>query len=169
MFRHDSCNKNTVKECLGTINFYRAQKENSIYDYFYHSHLDCFESLIEDWQNECENSFAVIMDRKGHKNSNNTYSPVYATVCMKPHWEQEGIMLSGGLYDATKFDLDSDDLYPILKYIQEKFPSRNFEVVHINKGVFGDLPREVWSDENVNGNFDRTGEINGNFVKTVNT
>lgn len=167
MYKHDKCNKKVADESLKFIEMYRNKKENSIYDDFYHSHLDCFEELIGDWKKQEEDCYAIIMCRKGHKHDDGSYSPVYATVCKKPHWDDEGIMLTSGLYDATKFDLSCEDLFPIYNYIKSRFPERNFKVVYINKGVFGTNPRELWSSKEVRGNFDETGEISGILIKEV--
>ena len=116
-----------------------------------------FEELIEDWKEQEEDCYAVIMCDK----------PLYVTVCMKPHWDSEGILITSSLYDATKFDLSCEDLFPIYNYIKSRFPERNFKVVYINKGVFGTNPRELWSSKEVRGNFDETGEISGTLIKKV--
>lgn len=165
MFKHDSCNKEVVEECLKRISFVRDNKSNSIFDDFYRSHLDCFESLIEDWKDLENNSFAVIVCRKGHKNSDNTYSPVYATICMKDHWTDEGVMLTSGLYDATKFDLTSEDLYIFLKYCNSTFKNREFSIIYLDKSIFGDKPRELWSDDIVNCGFTKSGVFKGINLK----
>lgn len=167
MFKYDDCNKRVVEECLKAVDQYRGTKSNNMFDAFYHSHLDCFVSLIEDWKKLEEDSFAVIMCRKGHKYEDSHYSPVYATVCKKPHWDSEGIMLTGGFYDATKFDLASPDLYPMLKFINNRFPDKEFEVIVLSKGVIGDRPKELWSIDSTRGDFDETGEVAGAFVKEV--
>lgn len=167
MYKHDKCNKKVANESLKFIEMYRNKKENSIYDDFYHSHLDCFEELIEDWKKQEEDCYAVIMCDKGIEFDGGVWLPSYATVCIKPHWSSEGILISTSLYDATKFDLSCEDLFPIYNYIKSRFPKRDFKVVYINKGVFGTSPRELWSSKEVSGNFDETGEISGILIKEV--
>lgn len=167
MFIHNKFNEDLSNECLSLIEKYKVKKSNSISDDFYKSHLDCFTSLIEDWKDDCKNCFAIIINEKGHMQDNGTYSPVYATICKSPHWCTEGVLLSGNLYDATKFDLNSQDLYPILGYLKERFPSRKFNVIKVNKSIFGSNPKELWSDKYTRGDFDKSGRINGNFVKEV--
>lgn len=167
MYKHDKCNKKVANESLKFIEMYRNKKENSIYDDFYHSHLDCFEGLIEDWKKQEEDCYAVIICNKGTEYEDGVFLPNYATVCVKPHWGSEGIMLTSSFYDATKFDLSCEDLFPVYNYIKSRFPDKDFKVVYIDKGVFGNKPRELWSSKEVRGNFDKTGEISGTLIKEV--
>lgn len=167
MFRHDECNKRVADESLKAIESYRHRKSDSVFDDFYRSHLDCFEILIEDWKKMQDDYFMVIICREGNKYSNGTISPNYVTICTRPRYISEGVLLARDLYNATKFDLDSIDLYSIFKFVKKKFPDMEFELIPVNKGIFGSSPREVWSNDAVRGNFDKTGEIAGSFVKGV--
>lgn len=165
MFRFTD--KNIVSECLKRIKFYRSHKENSIYDNFYHTHLDCMEELLEGYQNLQKNFFYVICVINAHTYSNGEVCSHYITVCKKPHWESEGIMITSGIYDATKFDIECRDIKPIMKYCKERFPDKEFQVCLVDKRLLSSIPREVWSLEDIRGDFDTTGEIAGNFVKNI--
>lgn len=143
-----------VDESLERIEFYREKKDNNIFDDFYHSHLNCMQELLEQCKEDMKMKYVVIFAPKGHRNKDGSYSPVYVTVCKKPHWESEGIMLQGGLYDATKFDQYSDDIDLILKYCRACFPDKQFCVVDVDKRILGTNPREVWED--VKGDFAET-------------
>lgn len=78
MLIHDNCNKKLVDDCLKRIDFYKKHKNNDIFDDFYHPHLDCFESLIEDWKAEEENCYAVIMSK--YIEDGGKFDPLYVTV-----------------------------------------------------------------------------------------
>ena len=155
-----------AEESLKRIDFYLSRKNDDMFDDFYRSHLGCFTSTIEDWQQEEESCFAVICVVNGHKHDSGDVTPTYATVCKSPHWgSQEGIMLTSGLYDATKFDLFSDDLVLVFNHVKSKFPDKDVQIVKIPKVVCGSNPKELWSSDNVRGDFDTTGKISGTVVK----
>lgn len=135
MFKHDECNKALSEECLKFIDIYRGTKENNISDAFYHKHLDCFVSLIEDWKEQEKDSFAVIMSGKEAK---------YVTVTSNN--DSITFTLTTSIYDATKFFLNSSDLYLLLDRVKDSFTDKEFEVIYINKKVFGDSQRQVWKD-----------------------
>lgn len=160
-------NNNIVKECIRRIDFYREHKDNNQFDDFYHSHLDCMQELLEGYQGLLENFFYVICAVEDNKYSNGEVTSNYVTVCKKPHWESEGIMITGGLHDATKFDIDSKDIKSIMEYCKKRFPSKKFDVVLVDKKLLSSIPREVWSIDSIRGDFDETGEISGNFVKDI--
>lgn len=168
MYNHTNCNKEVVEDSLRRIDFYIPKKENNIFDYFYMSHLNCFMSLIEDWKSEEENCFAIIYIKDGHVYDSGEVSPTYATICKSPHWgKQEGVMLTSGLYDATKFDLFSEDLPYFLSYIKKRYPDKNVSIAKIPKDICGSNPRELWSNAEIRGDFDTTGLLNGNIIKDI--
>lgn len=154
-----------VDECLKRIELYRMQKENNMFDTFYHSHLDLMEKLLEDEKDKKNRVFKLIIEPSGNLFDSGVVTPNYVTICKSPHWNgNEGVMLTCGTYDATKFDYDEKDLDDILKFVRGRFPGRKFEVVDISKTVFGNTPREVWSSNYVKCDFDETGMIGGEVV-----
>lgn len=146
MFRHDTCNKNTAKESLRFIESYRERKNNDMYDDFYHSHLNCFEALIEDWEEQEKTSIALIICTDGHKNSDGSFSPTYLKICEGSRLGSSGIMFQSNLYDATKFALDSKNLESFLDYVKETFPDNSFKIIFMDKVVFGSRRLELWKD-----------------------
>lgn len=160
-------NKKIVDEALSRIDLYYSLKENNMLDTFYVSHLSCMQELLEKYNEALDGMLYVICAVDDNKYSTGECTPNYVTVCKKPHWEQEGLMITRGIYDATKFNIECCDIKPILKYCESKFPDKKFEVVPVDKRTLGNLPRELWSDERIRGDFDKTGKISGIFVKDV--
>ena len=79
--------------------------------------------------------------------------PSYATICMKKHWQHDGIMCTWGTWGATKFDLDDADAELFCKYLNETFESGPFEVVEIDQRHLATKRHEYWSDDFVNCGF----------------
>ena len=163
MFKYSEENKNLVNECAERI---KKLRKTVSYDFdfgtsgsFFPSQLDCLENLIDDWKQRYEDCYAIIMCDCGRKSDSGVITPSYATICTHPHWSIEGIMTSSSLYDATKFELNDTDLPLLLDYVNKVYEDKNFKITYINKGVFGTKPIELWSDEHVRGDFDKTGKI----------
>lgn len=158
-FNTNSIYDTVVEESLARIEFYRQKKDNNIFDDFYHSHLDCMQELLEQCKEDMIMKYTVIICQEGHKYDSGETTPVYVTICKKPHWDSEGIMLQSGFYDATKFNPYDDDIKLILEYVRASFPDRKFCTIDIDKRILGSRPREVWSD--IKGTFDEDKSING--------
>ena len=47
--------------------------------------------LLSDITTEC---LGVLCAPKGHTDKNGKTSPVYATICKRPHWDFESVMLT---------------------------------------------------------------------------
>lgn len=112
--------------------------------------------------------YKVIVNVKGHVYESGATSPNYVTVCKKPHWDTEGIMLQGNLGDATKFEVYDSDVDVIFEYTKKRYEGkREFAIVEVDERILSTPLREVWGIGDIKGDFDETGLINGNFVKEV--
>lgn len=156
MFKYDKCNMKLIDEMLKFVELFKDSENKDIV--IPNSYLDCFVSLINDWKNSVNDYNAVIVNRKGHRNKDDTYSMTFATNCIKPHWNSEGVMFTSGVWDATKFPLDYEDLWLFLKYIKNSKLTGDFDVLLLPKSVSGN--NENWGKESVRGNFDTTGVFN---------
>lgn len=151
MFNHYECNRKLTDECIKFIELYRQRKENNIFDAFYHSHLDCFTSLIEDWKNSERDCYAVIAC---------DFDFVQIT-------QKSGVVLVKNVAEATMFDLSDDDLYDIFSYIKKQVVTDKYKIIPVDKILLHEKELNLWSDKNIQGNFAVTGEINEDFVKEV--
>ena len=129
------------------------------------SEYDLIQSLLKNEKEKYSNSFKLIIEPNGHKYESGKTSSNFVTICKSPHWgSREGVMITGNIYDATKFEYFDSDAERILKYVKSRYPERNFKIIDIDKDFFGSNPRELWSDKNVKCDFDETGLINGTMV-----
>lgn len=165
IYKFDKCNLNVADEALKFIELYRLNKNNDISDVFYHKHLDCFQSLIEMWKNMLDDYNAVIVNRKGRKNKDGSYSMTFATICIKPHWNFDSVMFTGSVYGATKFPLSSDDLWLFYNYIKNSRKNKEIDILILPKEV--DSACQNWSNSYVRGDFDKTGMFKGVQLKEV--
>lgn len=111
--------------------------------------------------------FVVIACELGHIYESGEISPTFATLCIKPHWDSDGVMFTSGIYDATKFNLDDEDLDKIFEVVQERNKNKDLSLVLVPKMMCGSLPRECWSSKSTRGSFDETGELFGENIKEV--
>ena len=160
--------RKTLEDCLKRIDYYINHKSYSIFDDFYQCHLDCFETLVNNELNRRDTEFKVIVEPNGHTYESGVITPNYITICKSPHWgDNEGVLISGNPYDATKFNYEDSDLNDILAYVKSRYPLREFKIISVSKTLFGNTPKEVWDNESVKCDFDKTGMIDGNVVKKV--
>lgn len=76
------------------------------------------------------NSFYVILNTKD--DGNILYTTTY----------KEGYMLQGNLYDADKY-LTQDKAKEFLSIFADIYKERKFEIITVNKKIFGEQPRFV--------------------------
>jgi len=79
------CYQDCAKEALKRIDFYRERKENNVFDDFYHSHLDLMQKLLEKFCQADEKYVALIMAKKRNQYEDGNSTPLYVTICKKPH------------------------------------------------------------------------------------
>lgn len=152
-----ACWHECAKEALRRIDFYREKKENSMFDDFYHSHLDLMQELLEEFQEVDEKYVALIVTKERHQYEDGNSTPRYVTVCKKPHWNREGVMVTGGTHDATKFKPSSEDLQEILKILNKD--GEKYETVLMDKRCLESFRHEYWEDESVRGDWDETHQV----------
>ncbi len=147
--KFDECRQNVATEALARIDLYRKTKNNDCFDSFYHSHLDLMEELLKEYQSVDEKYVSVIITKERKQIDENSSVPRYVTVCRKPHWSHEGVMVTGGPYDATKFRPSSPDLQKILSSLNKD--GEKYETVLIDKRCLGSQRNEYWEDAAVRG------------------
>lgn len=102
----------------------------------------------------------ILCAPKGLVDKNGKTSPVYATICKKPHWDFEGVMLTSGTHDATKIEPTCPDLEPLLNYCNNHFNDREFIIIKVPINEFGkSLKHELWSNEKIKDDFSETHKI----------
>lgn len=106
--------------------------------------------------------FKVIAVRRGHQYEDGTYTPLYTTFCKKPTWANEGLLLTSGLFDATKFEVDNNDIDSLLAYCKEHVPKYDYEVVLVSRLQLGTNTRSFWKD--TKGDFEETRLIGRIYV-----
>ena len=148
------CYQDCAKEALKRIEFYRKMKEDNVFDYFYHSHLDLMQELLEEFCQVDEKYVALIVRKERHHYESGNSTPLYVTICKKPHWDKSGIMTTSGTHDATKFKPSSEDLWEILRILNEN--GEKYERVLIDKRCLEELRNEYWEDDVVRGDWDET-------------
>lgn len=89
----------------------------------------------------------------------------FATFCIKPHWDSEGVMFTGGTWDATKFPLDSEDLGLFYNYLKDNNKDYDIDIVLLLKSV--DSNNQNWENEKVRGNYEKTGMFKETNLKEV--
>lgn len=149
--------QNVAKETLAKIDFYRKLKDGNCFDFFYQSHLDLMEELIEDYLRVDEKYVKVIVSKDRKQLSEDSSILSYVTICKKPHWSHDGVMLTSSTNDATKFKPSSPDLKEILSILNKD--GEKYETVLIDKRCLSSKRNEYWEDEAVRGDWDETHEI----------
>ena len=148
------CYQDCAKEALRRIDFYREKKENNVFDDFYHSHLDLMQELLEEFCQADEKYIALIVARERNQYEDGNSTPLYVTICKKPHWTHGDIMTTSGTHDATKFKPSSEDLQEILKILNKD--DRKYEMVLMDKRCLETNRHEYWEDGTVRGDWDET-------------
>lgn len=94
----------------------------------------------------------VIMRKRTEEHK----GPSYVTICMKGHWDvsEDGIMITSGTWDATKFDIDDMEAGLFAEYLTEvHMLGYAYEVVPIDERHLSPIRHEYWSDPHVHCNF----------------
>lgn len=141
-----------AKEALRRIGRYREKKNND--GAFDHSHLDLMQELLEEYQQVDERYVAMIVTKSRHQYENGNSTPRYVTICKKPHWDKNGIMITGSTHDATKFRPSCKDLDEILEILDKDKIA--FKTVLMDKRCLESFRNEYWEDDNVRGDWDET-------------
>ena len=87
--------------------------------------------------------------------------PRYVTICRKEHWGKEGVMITSGTWDATKFSSRDKDVHILTSYLN-KTREDNFVIKSIDEYHLNLIRNEYWSDEQVNCGFKKDGIFEGN-------
>ena len=118
---------------------------------------EVLNQLIDNNSVSIDDYNAVIVRRK----DDNTLS--FATICIKPHWSNDGIMFTSGTWDATKFPLNSSDLEVFYNYITKSNPDYDIDIVLLLSRI--DSQNENWRNEVTRGSYYTDGIFKGQALK----
>ena len=111
--------------------------------------------------------YSLIMIPDGYADVFGNIKPLYIVLCKRPNWKTEGLLVTKKIEDATKFDSNCKEMDDILTYVRELLETANVCITKVDGRIFGHKPTEVWSEEEVQGDFLDTRRVAAHSIKEI--